>query len=601
MTPEAVRPWLQNPLFHQIPVPIAVINRDFHIVEANPCFTDTYGDWQDQPCYRVYKDRSDHCQQCGAVLAFADGKPRVHEEQGRDRHGNPIYYLVHLVPLPDPKGHIDYVVEMSIDVTERKQLEEDYHFLFDQVPCFISVLDQDFRIIRANETFRRTFGDQPGEYCFRVYKQRSEPCLNCPTREVFQDGQVHTASQVGRDREGREIRYIVTASPLRYSGGQVTQVIEMATDITQTHLLEAQLREILLFQQRMIASSMDSIVATDAAGRAFVFNQAAQELFGYSAAEALRHAQAEKLYPSEFLETIAAEELGEVWPETTVRDRAGNPIPVRFSGVVLRDQDRFLGAGAFLQDLRPLKQLQAEKLEAERLAAVGQTVAGLAHGVKNLLMGLEGGMYVVRSGITRDNQDRIQRGWAMLEDNIARISAFVKDFLSFARGRQPQVARVDPNRIAQEVVDLFRDTAAQSGITITAELQEGISPAFLDAEGIHTCLANLISNALDACEMSDADRCQVRVQTQEANQTLIYQVADDGCGMDYEVKQKVFTSFFSTKGSDKGTGLGLLVTRKIVQEHGGKITFESAEGEGSLFRMEFPREHLPTPTEEKEE
>jgi signal transduction histidine kinase len=322
-------------------------------------------------------------------------------------------------------------------------------------------------------------------------------------------------------------------------------------------------------------------------------------LFGYSETEALSQARAEQLYPSEFRAAIAAGESGGVWPEATVTDRKGQPIPVRFSGVVLSDGGRFLGAGAFLQDLRPLKQLQAEKLEAERLAVVGQTVAGLAHGVKNLLMGLEGGMYVVRSGITRENPERIQRGWAMLEDNIARISSFVKDFLGFARGRQPVVAFVDPNAIVQQVVDLFRDTAAQSGIAILAELQENLAPAPLDAEGIHTCLSNLVSNALDACEMSEKTSCHVIVRSREEDHTLIFEMADNGCGMDYEVKQKVFTSFFTTKGSDRGTGLGLLATRKIVQEHGGKITFESTEGEGSLFRIELPRARLPGPTAEE--
>jgi signal transduction histidine kinase len=186
----------------------------------------------------------------------------------------------------------------------------------------------------------------------------------------------------------------------------------------------------------------------------------------------------------------------------------------------------------------------------------------------------------------------------MLEDNIARISAFVKDFLGFARGRQPVVAWVDPSAIARQVVDLFRDTAAQAGLEIVAELQENLAPAPLDAEGIHTCLSNLVSNALDACEMSDKPLCHVVVRTREEDHTLIYEVADDGCGMDYDVKQRVFTSFFTTKGSDRGTGLGLLVTRKIVQEHGGKITFESTEGEGSLFRIELPRERLPRPAVE---
>jgi PAS domain S-box-containing protein len=244
-------------------------------------------------------------------------------------------------------------------------------------------------------------------------------------------------------------------------------------------------------------------------------------------------------------------------------------------------------------DITATKKLEQEKLVAERLAAVGQTVAGLAHGIKNVLMGLEGGMYVVRSGMERGDSERIFRGWQMLEENISRITTFVKGFLEFAKGKTPKVQLVDPNHLARKVVELFRDTAGIAGIELRADLQEGIPFALMDEEGVHTCLANLVSNALDACEISDKGPHHVTLSTREEEGSLIFEVADDGAGMDYEIKKKIFTTFFSTKGSGKGTGLGLLTTRKIVQEHGGKVSFESGEGAGSVFRLEFPRDRLP--------
>jgi PAS domain S-box-containing protein len=247
-------------------------------------------------------------------------------------------------------------------------------------------------------------------------------------------------------------------------------------------------------------------------------------------------------------------------------------------------------------DVSEMKRLQQEKLTAERLAAVGQTVAGLAHGIKNVIMGLEGGMYVVGSGIRRGDNEKIRQGWGILEEHIARISSFAKEFLEFAKGRTPKVAVVDPNRVARQVIELYRDIAQQSGISLQCKLDDSLDDASMDEEGVHTALANLISNALDACEMSTEKDRHVTLTTREMNGSLIYEVADDGCGMDYDVKQKVFTNFFSTKGSGKGTGLGLLTTRKIVQEHGGTVSFESTEGAGSVFRLEFPRDRLPQPT-----
>lgn len=245
-------------------------------------------------------------------------------------------------------------------------------------------------------------------------------------------------------------------------------------------------------------------------------------------------------------------------------------------------------------DISGVKKLEREKREAERLAAVGETVAGIAHGIKNVLMGLEGGMYAVNTGIQLADDARIARGWVTLEENVERISTFVKEFLDFAKGRETTVELVDPNVPAQEVADLFKERAAQSGIRLDVKLQDRILPAPLDEDGIHTCLANLISNAIDACMVSEKRReFVVTLSSSDIDQTIVYEVADNGRGMDYEISKKVFSKFFSTKGSDRGTGLGLLTTKRIVHQHGGKISFNSKEEEGSVFRIELPRGALP--------
>ncbi len=248
-------------------------------------------------------------------------------------------------------------------------------------------------------------------------------------------------------------------------------------------------------------------------------------------------------------------------------------------------------------DITPVKQLEHEKREAERLAAVGETVAGIAHGIKNVLMGLEGGMYAVNTGIQQGDDQRIARGWQMLEENVTCISQFVREFLDFARGRVAQVAMVDPNQPLRKVAALFADRARQAGIRLTVYPGENLAPAPLDEDGIHTCLANLVSNAIDACLLGDATREHVvTISCRQESGTLVYEVADNGQGMDAEISRKVFSKFFTTKGSDRGTGLGLLTTKKIVHQHGGRISFESQEGQGSVFRIELPRAGLPKPT-----
>jgi signal transduction histidine kinase len=293
--------------------------------------------------------------------------------------------------------------------------------------------------------------------------------------------------------------------------------------------------------------------------------------------------------PEEFVQLMREKGSSLQLPEVSISDSEGEQLPVRLSGTVLKEGDQVLGAAAFLQDLRDYKRLAQEKLDSERLAAVGSTVAQLAHGIKNILTGLEGGMYVIRSGIKKGSTERTNKGWDMLERNVQRITALVRGFLSFSKGHTPAFEPTDPNQIARDVVDLYSDAAREKGVRLGLETCDDITEAELDPEDIRTCLENLLSNAMDACEASRKEDQTVTVRVARNNGELLYEVDDNGVGMDCEIKNKVFTTFFTTKGMG-GTGLGLLVTRKIVQEHGGRVEIESVPNEGSVFRIELPLE-----------
>jgi signal transduction histidine kinase len=169
---------------------------------------------------------------------------------------------------------------------------------------------------------------------------------------------------------------------------------------------------------------------------------------------------------------------------------------------------------------------------------------------------------------------------------------FVKTFLEFSKGREIRAKLNNPAEIAREVVDLYAAKARELGIELVFEHSPGIEPAAIDYESMHDCLTNLVGNAIDACRISENDGGHVKVRAFEEDQVIIYEVIDDGCGMDYEIKKKAFTSFFTTKGLG-GTGLGLLTTKKNVQEHGGTIELESEPEEGTAFRILLPRKRLP--------
>ncbi len=242
-----------------------------------------------------------------------------------------------------------------------------------------------------------------------------------------------------------------------------------------------------------------------------------------------------------------------------------------------------------------LRQAQEELMRTERLATIGETVAGLAHYIKNILTGLRGGMYLVNTGMTKDRPERLKEGWEMVQRNIQKVSDLVMDLLRYSKERVPERSVCSPNEIVSEAMELFAERAEEYHIKLRKILDPSLRAAYFDREGIHNVMLNLISNAIDAC-IDDPDTSkawEVTVKTKlepDANSgdTILFEVSDNGCGMTDEVKQKLFTKFFSTKAG-RGTGLGLLGTQKIVHEHGGELSVASTVGQGTTLSVRLKR------------
>jgi len=348
------------------------------------------------------------------------------------------------------------------------------------------------------------------------------------------------------------------------------------------------------FEKKLIHSSMDGIVATDEKGDIIIFNQGAERIFGYPRFEVVRNKNIADVYPpwmaKEIIEGLSKGGKNFSWKETSILTKDGKEIPVRFSGAILYESGEIVGSVSFFHDLREIKKLEQELVNSERLAAIGQTVSSIAHYTKNILSGLKGGIYVADTALKEGNMARFKTGWEMIQRNVGRISNLVMDLLNYSKEREPQYQDCSPNDIAYEVCQLMEQKAKDNGIQIVKDFDPSIGKVALDPEGIHNVLLNLMSNAIDAC-IFDTDKRKkwwVKVRTTLNGETIIFEVSDNGCGMDEEVKRKLFTSFFSTKGG-KGTGLGLLVTQKIVKEHGGTIEVKSKQGEGSTFTVKIPK------------
>ena len=236
-------------------------------------------------------------------------------------------------------------------------------------------------------------------------------------------------------------------------------------------------------------------------------------------------------------------------------------------------------------------ELHRQVVKNERMAAMGETVAGLSHCIKNILQGVKSGSYMVDKGLETENMDRVDRGWQVVKKKNDFMEALVWDLLTLSKPREPAYESASLNDLCAEICEIGSQREDGEAVEVTFNPDTAMPPVELDAKGIRRCLLNLVTNAVDACAESGGE---VTVETHfaaDGHQAHV-SIRDNGCGMSEETLAKLFAVFFSTKGS-KGTGLGLPVTKKIVEEHGGILDVASREGEGTTFTVRLPIVHAP--------
>jgi signal transduction histidine kinase len=246
---------------------------------------------------------------------------------------------------------------------------------------------------------------------------------------------------------------------------------------------------------------------------------------------------------------------------------------------------------AYTENLEQLVEEKTRRLvEAERLAAVGETVAGLSHAIKNISGGLSGGSFVLEQGLELDNKQYLQDGWRMLKKNIDRITDLSIDLLDYAKADSLHYRSCNPNDSLTEIAQLMAERARAAGVAIRVDPAPKLAPVVCDPDAVHRCLLNLVTNALEAC--GEAEPCSeprtIRLQSLPVDGGGVeFRVTDDCGGMDQATLAKIFSPFFSTKGRS-GTGIGLMLTKKIVDKHGGVITVQSTKGETTVFTLKLP-------------
>ncbi len=235
----------ESGLFNELPCLVSVHNRNQEIVAANALFKERLGEFIGQKSYSIFEGRGAECVDCPVRKTFATGKGQHSREVVVSETGERIPVTVYTAPIHNTEGDLDLVLEISVDMTELTRLREEllatqlkFQRLFDEAPCYISVQNPDLTIAEVNRRFDEDFPDATGRYCYEVYKHRGAPCHECLVNKTLEDGESHQMETVVTTSQGEQKNILVWSAPIRNAFGQITQVMEMSTDITEIRRLQ---------------------------------------------------------------------------------------------------------------------------------------------------------------------------------------------------------------------------------------------------------------------------------------------------------------------------------------------------------------------------
>jgi PAS domain S-box-containing protein len=365
----------------------------------------------------------------------------------------------------------------------------------------------------------------------------------------------------------------------------VSRVAEFFAAMSRKLDDERPLRDESSWLSTMLGGLSDAVVVVNEQGHVLSLNRPAEKLLGRTQSELEGKPLGELLRPDHPVARLIAKALssGEsIGPSNARIDDGRRRVSYALSAQVLRDTNGISGVMVSARDMDRLSRLGSHLSYSQKLAALGKLTSGVAHEIKNPLNAMVIHVALLREKLSKTAPEA-QSSLDTLEQEIRRLDRVIQGFLKFTRPEDLQLTSVELPELLQDVIRLVSAEAESAGVAIVTRFGAELPPVYGDRELLQQVFMNLVRNALDA--MPDGGRLELETrQNEEAVEVL---VADDGVGIDPELKDRIFDLYVSTKS--KGSGIGLSVVYRIVQLHGGEITVESRQGEGARFQVRLPQ------------
>jgi PAS domain S-box-containing protein len=583
---------------------IYVMNQDLVVEYMNSAMIAEFGDGIGKKCHQLINQSADKCPWCLSDEVF-EGKT-VRREVYVPRVDK-TFYLIE-IPFENTNGTRS---KLSIyrDITARKQQEqklhasqEDFKNLFEHMATGVFISSKEGKFLNANQALLDMLGYQSKEEFLNIDLPQ-DLYIRPEDRDTFKemmerDGRVIDYEVEFKRQDGSTIPILLTGHARYDQQGNIIGYEGLNVDLTQRKLMEKELREAYDFMNKIVQSSPNSITATDMKGNTLIWNQAAEETLGYKAGDVIGKMNIRKIYPEgvarKVMQMLRRDEYGGVgrlssYPMVYVR-HDGEVVEGNLSAAIIYDAKgkEIASVGSFvdlrdrLEMERALRYTQEQLLQSEKLAAMGRLTSQIAHELNNPLYGIMNTLELLKTEISPENRRRKILEMALSE--TVRLSDLLRKMLSFSKPDQEERHPVEINSVLDEILLLHEKQLKENDINIKYRLAEGLGLVKASKNQLRQVFLNMVANARDAMTNGGT----LTVTTGSDGDNVAIDITDTGYGIREEHIDKIFDSFFTTKGEVKGVGLGLSVCYGFIQDHGGDIEVKSQEAVGTTFTITLP-------------